>query len=82
MLTWKRKWEKQIEKNCLGKKSSHKSKTLILLNIHTFEKQREFIVVLNAGLASYILIDDHVLLHPKCCIGSTVFLRTFEQNHL
>lgn len=50
MLTWKRKWEKQIEENCLGKKSSHKSKTLILLNIHTFEKQNEFIVVLNAGL--------------------------------
>lgn len=37
-----------------------------------FEKQREFIITLNTGLASYILIDDDTLLHPKHCIGSTV----------
>lgn len=47
--------------SCLGKKSSHK--TSILLNILTFEKQREFIVTLNTGLASYRLIDAHTVLY-------------------
>lgn len=72
----------KTEEICLRKKSSRKSKTLILLNIDAFVKQREFIVTLNTALASHILMNDLAVLHPKRCIGSTVCVRSFKQNHL
>lgn len=44
-------------------KCSRKSKTSILFNIHTFEKQRQLTVTLNTGLASFSLIDAHTVLY-------------------